>query len=134
MRTAQIDGSNIVTNVIDAPDGFELAGFTLVASGAAQCGDVYDPGSHAFSTPNTPAPVPAIVTMAQARIALSRSGRLSDVDALITSTGGETKIWWDYATIVERANMLVATLGAALTPPLSSDDIDALFRVAVTIG
>jgi hypothetical protein len=49
MRTAQIDGGNAVANVIDAPEGYTLPGFTLVASATANTGDAYDPQRGTFT-------------------------------------------------------------------------------------
>lgn len=62
-RTAQVGNStNTVANIINAGAGFTLAGYTLVASDAAQIGDTYDPAHGTFT--------PAVV-------------RLSDVQASI---------------------------------------------------
>lgn len=80
----------------------------------------------------TPAPVPAVVTRAQARIALSRAGKLDAVQAAIDGIGGETKIWWDDATEIHRNHPLVSDIAVAVG--LSSDDVDALFRAAAIIG
>lgn len=131
-RTAQIDGNSVVINIIDAPQGFTLDGFLLVASATAQRGDLYDELGGTFSHPVTPAPVPPVVTMAQARIALSRAGKLAAVQSVVDGQGGETLLWWDYASEVHRSNPLVASLGAAVS--LTSDDIDALFRTAATVA
>lgn len=54
MRTAQIDGNSTVANIIDAPEGFEFPGFTLIASETAKCGDIYDELGGGFSAPTIP--------------------------------------------------------------------------------
>lgn len=86
-----------------------------------------DPSVLAFNTPNT---VPQIVTPRQARLALLAAGLLDQVEAAVTAAGGSTKITWDYATQISRTDDLIKTISAGLTPPLTSDQIDALFVYA----
>jgi len=82
-----------------------------------------------------PVPVPAAVTMRQARIALYGAGLLSSVDAAIDALPEPTKtlarIEWEYSNELQRGNALVA----ALTPALGLTDaqVDALFVQAATL-
>ncbi len=82
-----------------------------------------------------PPPVPAAVTMRQARIALFGAGLLASVDAAIDTLSEPTKtlarIEWEYSNELQRGNALVA----ALTPALGLTDaqVDALFVQAATL-
>lgn len=77
-------------------------------------------------------PVPAAVTMRQARLALLGAGLLSSVDAAIDAMSEPTKsaarIEWEYSNELQRSNPLVLALGPALN--LTSEQIDALFIAA----
>lgn len=88
---------------------------------------------------NTPAvpppviePVPAVVTMRQARLELLEAGKLSAVGAAIAALpAGQrdaAQIEWDYSATVERGSTLVSLLGAALG--FDAEDLDALFTAA----
>ena len=77
-------------------------------------------------------PVPISVTPAQAKIALSRAGKLVAVQAAVDAAGGEAKIWWDEALSIDRAHPLVAAIGA--TVGLRAADLDALFIAAAQIS
>ena len=79
-----------------------------------------------------PAIVPQSVTPAQAKIALSRAGKLAAVEAAVSAAGGETKIWWDEALSFDRSSPVIAALGGAIG--LTSADIDALFVTASKIS
>lgn len=74
-------------------------------------------------------PVPAAVTMRQARLALLGAGLLDDVDAAINSLPSPQKeaarIEWEYAAEVRRNSGLVPGLGEALG--LDAAGLDALF-------
>lgn len=109
------------------PDG------TMVSSDVVNGVVAYDGSTIIVDPVATPAPIPARVTMAQARIALLRADKLAAVQSAVDATGtsSETSIWWNYASIVERANPLVAQLGAQVG--LSAADIDSLFQTAEKI-
>lgn len=78
------------------------------------------------------APVtPAKVTAAQARIALRRANLLPAVEAAVAAAGGETAIWFEYATEWRRDSQHVAALAGALD--LSAARIDELFRTAASV-
>jgi len=82
-----------------------------------------------------PQPVPRLVTMRQARLALLGAGMLSGVDAVIDAMPSPQKeaarIEWEYAATVERQSPLVDAISAALD--LNSATLDALFAAAAAI-
>ena len=82
--------------------------------------------------PASPAAIPTVVTMRQARLAMLDAGILTSVsDALAAMTGiaGEAaRIEWEYAAEMKRDHPLVASLSAALG--LTSAQLDELFTVA----
>lgn len=77
-------------------------------------------------------PVPQVVTMRQARLALLGAGLLARVnDALAAMPGVEgeaARIEWEYATTVDRGSPLIASLGGALG--LDDAALDDLFTTA----
>ena len=88
-----------------------------------------------FVPPPYVAPIPTVVTMRQARLALLQAGKLTAVNqALATLPGvqGEAaRIEWEFAATVDRGSELVAMLAAALS--LSDDDLEALFTTAAAL-
>lgn len=82
-----------------------------------------------------PEPVPQIVTMRQARLALLGAGLLSQVDAAIDALPEPQKsaarIEWDYSSEVHRSRPFVQQLGHALG--LTDEQLDALFTQAATL-
>ena len=85
--------------------------------------------------PHGPAPVPAAVTMRQARLALLGAGLLTSVDTAIDSLPSPQKeaarIEWEYATEVQRSSGLVPMMGVALG--LDDAALDALFIGAAAL-
>lgn len=77
-------------------------------------------------------PVPQIVTMRQARLALLQAGLLSQVDAAINAMAepdrSAAQIEWEYATEVKRSSGLVQSLAVGLN--LSDQQVDDLFKKA----
>ena len=82
-----------------------------------------------------PAPVPASVTMRQARQAMLSAGILAQVDALIAAMPGEegesARIDWNHARDVKRDWPLIGALGPQVG--LNEQQIDDLFIYASTI-
>lgn len=82
-----------------------------------------------------PAPVPAVITMRQARLALLGAGLLASVDAAIaamTGTAGDAaRIEWEFAATVERTNALFITMATQLG--LTSQQLDDLFTAAAQL-
>jgi hypothetical protein len=77
-------------------------------------------------------PLPRVVTMRQARLALLSAGMLSAVSAAIAAApgtaGDAARIEWEYAATVDRDSPLVAGLIATLG--LTSEQLDTLFAAA----
>ena len=77
------------------------------------------------------------VSMAQARIAMSRSGITEAmVDAVIAGMPAgqaktETRIWWERSNAVERNHPAVAALAPALG--LTEGQVDSLFALAASL-
>jgi hypothetical protein len=87
---------------------------------------------------NTPAPyvppaVPKVsqVTPRQARLALLQQGLLDRVQSAVNAAGGATQITWEYATVFDRGDPLITSIGAALS--LTPNQIDQLFALAATL-
>ena len=78
-----------------------------------------------------PAPIPTVVTMSQARLALLQGGLLTTVNAAIAAGAEADNINWEYAKDVERNSPLVVNMASALN--LSSADLDNLFTLAATL-
>ncbi|HRQ83373.1 MAG TPA: hypothetical protein PKZ97_19835 [Azospirillaceae bacterium] len=72
-------------------------------------------------------PPPAVVSMAQARVAIERRGLTAAVSAA-AAADAEAAIAWEYATEISRGSDLVAALAAALG--LDDAALDDLFREA----
>ena len=86
--------------------------------------------------PAAPTPIPKIVTMRQARLALLQNELLNQVDISINNIQDETereqvRITWEYATEVERNNPMIKNLSERLG--LTSDQLDNLFILASTL-
>ena len=85
-----------------------------------------------FSEPTTPpVQIPSAVSMRQARLALLQQGLLPTVNAAIDAGGEADKIAWEYATEVDRSDVLVQNLAAGLG--LTSAQLDDLFLLASTL-
>jgi hypothetical protein len=111
------DATNTVVYVFDK-DG--VCRFSMDAAGVP-------PG--ATIEPADPPPVPSVVTMRQARLALLAAGLLDDVEAAITTDAD--RIEWEYATTVMRDSPLVQSLSASLG--LTDAQLDALFEQGASL-
>lgn len=86
-----------------------------------------------FSQPELPpAPLPEVVTMRQARLALLSAGLLTSVNAAVSAMPGAegeaARIEWEFSSTVDRQRPLVQALAAALG--WSEAQLDALFIAA----
>ena len=79
-------------------------------------------------SPPQPIRVPQQVTMRQARLELLSRGLLDDVEAMIAAAGREAQIEWEYASLVERGNLVIA--GVQQQQGFTDAQIDDLFRGA----
>jgi len=88
-------------------------------------------GDAAITAFLNPTPQVTSVTPRQARLALLQYGLLDQVEALVSKVGGSTKITWEYALTIDRADPLIETLrgGLGLLPAA----VDQLFRTASTL-
>lgn len=79
------------------------------------------------------APVPDVVTMRQARLALLGAGLLAQVNTAVANMlgaeGDAARIEWEYAQEVRRDSPLVAALSEILG--LTDEALDNLYRTAV---
>ena len=76
-------------------------------------------------------PVPLQVTMRQARLELLKRALLDDVEAVITAAGREAQIQWEYASVVERSNPVIAIVQQQ--QGMTDAQIDDLFREAAKL-
>lgn len=136
MTTVVIDATgNIINSVVltegaqwATPDGCTIAVGDYAVGGTLIAG-VYTP-----PVPPSSTPIPLVlsaVSPRQARLALLGAGLLTQVENAVTAAGGATQITWEYATVFERTDPLIATLSAALG--LTSAQVDALFATAATL-
>jgi hypothetical protein len=82
-----------------------------------------------YVAPSTP--IPSIVSMRQARLALLQNGLLDDVNTAIAVGTEADKITWEYATEVLRTDALVTNMATDLG--LTDTQLDALFTLASTL-
>ena len=77
-------------------------------------------------------PVPVVVTMRQARLALLGAGLLAQVNTAVANMpgaeGDAARIEWEYTKEVRRDSPLVAALSVALG--LTDESLDNLYKVA----
>lgn len=76
-------------------------------------------------------PVPQQVTMRQARLALLNAGLLDDVEVVIAAAGREAQLEWEYASVVERSNLVIAIVQQQ--QGVTDEQIDDLFREAAKL-
>lgn len=76
-------------------------------------------------------PVPQQVTMRQARLELLKRALLDDVEAVITAAGREAQIQWEYTSVVERSNPVIAIVQQQ--HGMTDAEIDDLFREAAKL-
>ena len=76
-----------------------------------------------------------VVTMRQARLALSQEGKLTMVNDAIAAMDEPDKttvsIEWEYGSIVERVSPWIDTMATALG--MTGEEMDALFELAATL-
>lgn len=138
-RYALITGSTVVSVVEMSAEQATaaLTAFEVVHELAAnsRCASGWSYAGGDVVAPEVVAPVPAEVTMRQARLALLAAGLLDDVEAAIAGMDEPAKtaaqIEWEYSNALQRDNALVAVLGPALG--LSENQIDSLFRAAAQL-
>ncbi len=73
----------------------------------------------------TKAPVPQMVEMRQARIALHRAGLLDDIETLIKTLDKEAQLEWEFALTVQRNHPLISIIKQV--KGLTDEQIDDMF-------
>lgn len=68
--------------------------------------------------------IPQQVSMRQARLVLLQMGLLSQIDTIVSQMGDVAKIEWEYASVIEKTNPLVASMG------MTVEQLDNMFLVA----
>ncbi len=85
--------------------------------------------------PVIPDPVPEVVEMAQARLALLQAGHLDKVqpiiDAMPEPDRTAAQIEWEYRARVRRDSQLTQVIAAEI--PLTKTEMDQLFKTAATL-
>jgi hypothetical protein len=130
---AVVRGGTVV-NVVLATDEVAADNGWVPLPDTAGIGWAFD-GAQFFEPPPVPAPVPQVVTMRQARLALLAAGQLSKVPRALSQLPSPAReaaeIEWEYAPEVRRHSPLVTGVGAAIG--LDASALDALFIHAATL-
>lgn len=131
--------SGVVAEIITLPDGVAVADAfhanivaTLeLATAAITVGQTFANGAFGPALPPPPPGVPNSVTDLQFRLALNQAGLREQAEAYIASASQDVKDWWDRATRIERADVM---LNAAVKAIGKTDaDRDALFTLAASL-
>ena len=135
MKAAIIESGTVSNVALVQSAEFALAQGWIVSE-TAKIGDSYDTKTGNFTTPEPePTPIPQVVTMRQARLALLQQGLLASIQPAIDSLDephrSGANIEWEYSQEVERNRPFVELLSQALG--LTDDDLDALFTLASTL-
>jgi len=130
MTYVLIESGVVLQKQPNPQDGF------IEASDGVVCGMLYNSETGEFTTPEPPpTPIPQVVTMRQARLALLQQGLLASIQPAIDSLDephrSAASIEWEYSQTVERTRPFVLLLAQALN--LTDDDLDALFELADTL-
>jgi len=134
MRGAKIE-NGVVVNLWIVPSLTAFEGIDLIlAPNEVLVGWSYN-GLDFIAPEPPPTPIPKVVTMRQARLALLQQGLLASIqpaiDALDEPHRSGANIEWEYSQEVERNRPFVELLSQALE--LTDDDLDALFELAATL-
>jgi hypothetical protein len=119
--------SGVVANIAESETALADNWFE---AGSAQIGWTHD-GETFTPPPVPPAPVPASASPLQIRKALRQMDLKAAIDTFIAAQDEETQEAWEYAVQIDRDNSLIAQAAAVLEK--TEADIDALFRLAVTL-
>lgn len=116
--------NTIVVHSLDAIPGL------ISAENGGTIGDLYDPATGTFTTPEYIEPVPQSVTPRQFRKALKAGGLLTDIKNYMKNLPEDDALLidWEYASEFRRDYPSVAAMAALLGK--SDADIDELFKAA----
>ena len=95
-----------------------------------EVGYTYENGEFSPPAPEV-APIPDVVSMRQARLALLSAGLFDDVEAAIAAAGRSAQIEWEFAAEVRRDHPLIAVVQAQ--QGILDEQIDALFIEAAKL-
>jgi hypothetical protein len=130
MRMAMVK-NGVVENIVEVQEGSGWhpgEGFDLIGMTTGEIGWTCVDGQ--FAPPVVPAvaAVPASVTPLQMRRALRRAGLHDLMAEYVATLGEEAHEAWEYATVIDRADPLLAAAAQALGK--GAADLDALFILA----
>lgn len=132
MRAHQINGAGLILRTVIVNTLDDMPGL-IDASIGGGVGDSVIAG--VLVPAPVVVPVPAAVTMRQARLVMHSAGLLGPVLAAIAAMPEPAKtaatIEWEYSNELQRDHALVTALGAALG--LTSSQVDDLFRAAAAL-
>lgn len=132
MRAHQINGAGLILRTVIVNTLDDMPGL-IDASIGGGVGDSVIAG--VLVPAPVVVPVPAAVTMRQARLVMHSAGLLGPVSAAIAAMPEPAKtaatIEWEYSNELQRDHALVTALGAALG--LTSSQVDDLFRAAAAL-
>lgn len=130
-RYCIVDDKNIVQNVVkwDGKNWTPPKGFVLTECNIGP-GYVYDPVKKTYSPP--PKPKVKAVSRIQARLALSKAGKLKAVRTAIANADEETQVWYEDAQVWNRDSPILIEFAKSLG--MTSEEIDQLFELAATLG
>lgn len=107
----------------------------LLPAGSVPISDIEAEALQQAAIAAAAAPVPNIVTMRQARLALLAAGLLAPVNAAVAAMpgaeGDAARIEWEFSSTVERNWPLVEALAVALN--LTEQQLDDLFVAAAAL-
>lgn len=118
--------------VINRTQAEEALAYNWIENAEAQIGWSYADG--VFSPPSpepAPNPVTQSMTARQTRLVLLGAGLLDDVESLVSGMSRAAQIEWEYATYIERDNVLIAEAQPMLG--FSDEQMDDLFRTGAAL-
>jgi hypothetical protein len=124
---AEIHGKNMPEDVVEITEEQHTALLDAQAEGKTIQPDIHG-APEAVTLPHPPAPVPRVVTMRQARLALLAAGKYSAVNAAMADASEAIRIEWEFAATVDRDSQTTQLLAAALN--LNDTKLDELFTAA----
>lgn len=116
-----VSAEDVAADVV--PDGVE---YEVKDHAAIPAADFEEPAADALARERETMTASAM----QVRLALLAAGRLADVEALVANSTVQVQIAWDKATEFRRLSQMITDLAPSLTPPMTDNDLDGLFRAA----
>jgi len=95
-----------------------------------QCELISDADADALRPTPIPAPIPPL-TPRQIRMALTRIGLRTTVEAAVAAGDQDLKDWWEWSQTFERLHPAVVSMGDALSQ--SAEQLDALWALGAIL-